>query len=516
MIDGAFENVQDYGAVGDGVTNDTAAFTAAVTAAKVRGGIPVYVPNGTYIVNSTLELGMAAYNNTEGSVSIIGESTTRTIIRPGVTGTTALFQLTGGNTNYRTFARIENLTVDSGVFKNGQGCAIKIDSTIGNNVRNVIIRNMKYGVWLYAGTSFGGAGWVEYNDFENVTTDFCDECYRLEQDPANTNPIPSHGYNNFRHCLGNVFLLNSTGANKQIFFHLVNSTVNFYNSHFDFFVSTQDGGTLIYANGNGGGPLGAGREGLTPSNSGSILVESSGGCYLYGTQRFWWQGLFSYVSSNLFDYAGISAASPGQSVFLCDNYVYSGTDINDPAQIDRFLSSVLTPNYPLGRVGQNAPYISVEDSGLRKGMVVYADQSDSGAIFGLGLRAAGAKLQAITMNWWQAISGKLLANKYGFRVYSDVVNLSTSPTTFASFPAKAGSFIVTIKGVANDYPAYTFSVSKNAPFGNKQIATLSAAPKTTSGETLTVTWPDNDGIAFQTSAAGADGAYNITVMGTTA
>jgi hypothetical protein len=427
----------------------------------------------------------------------------------------SLFQLTGGQLNYRTFARIENLTIDSGILKNGQGCAIKIDCTIGNNVRNVIIRSMKYGVWLYAGTSFGGAGWVEYNDFENVTTDFCDECYRLEQDAANTNPIPSHGYNNFRHCLGNVFLVNSNASGKQIFFHLVNSTVNFYNSNFEFYVSTQDGGILVYANGNGGGPLGAGRVGLTPSNSGSIFVESNGGCYLYGTQRFWWQGLFSYVSSSLTDNAGESAASPGQSVFLCDNYVYSGADLNDPAQIDRFQSTVLTPNYPIGRVGQNAPYISLEDSGLRKGMAVYADTSDSGAIFGLGLRASGAKLQEIVLAWWQNINGKLLANKYGFRVYSDVVDLTTSPTSFASFPAKTGSFIVTVKGVLNDYPSYTFSVSKSAAFGNKQIATLSAAPKTTTGQTLTVTWPDDAGLAFQTSASGANGAYNITVMGTT-
>jgi len=45
MIDGAPANVRDYGAVGDGVTNDTAAFQAAI---DNELGQPVYVPNGEY------------------------------------------------------------------------------------------------------------------------------------------------------------------------------------------------------------------------------------------------------------------------------------------------------------------------------------------------------------------------------------------------------------------------------------------------------------------------------------
>ncbi len=44
-------NVKDYGAVGDGVTDDTAAIQAAVDAAAAAGGGQVYVPSGTYIVS---------------------------------------------------------------------------------------------------------------------------------------------------------------------------------------------------------------------------------------------------------------------------------------------------------------------------------------------------------------------------------------------------------------------------------------------------------------------------------
>lgn len=45
-------NVKSYGATGDGVTDDTAALTSAVTAANTSGGGIVYLPRGTYVVAS--------------------------------------------------------------------------------------------------------------------------------------------------------------------------------------------------------------------------------------------------------------------------------------------------------------------------------------------------------------------------------------------------------------------------------------------------------------------------------
>jgi hypothetical protein len=52
-------NVRDYGAKGDGVTDDTAAINAAITAANAKGGGTVYVPDGIY------KIPLVAYRNVD-------------------------------------------------------------------------------------------------------------------------------------------------------------------------------------------------------------------------------------------------------------------------------------------------------------------------------------------------------------------------------------------------------------------------------------------------------------------
>ena len=50
MISGAPYNVKDYGALGNGVADDTAAINLAISAANTAGGGVVYVPAGTYLL----------------------------------------------------------------------------------------------------------------------------------------------------------------------------------------------------------------------------------------------------------------------------------------------------------------------------------------------------------------------------------------------------------------------------------------------------------------------------------
>lgn len=52
LIDGAYANVKDYGATGDGTINDVAAFVSALAANDA-----IYVPAGTYIFDTMLSMG---------------------------------------------------------------------------------------------------------------------------------------------------------------------------------------------------------------------------------------------------------------------------------------------------------------------------------------------------------------------------------------------------------------------------------------------------------------------------
>lgn len=68
-------NVRDFGAVGDGVTDDAAAIQAAIDSGAAR----VYLPKGTYILGTPLLLRSGV---TQG-LEIVGESRTNTILQPG-------------------------------------------------------------------------------------------------------------------------------------------------------------------------------------------------------------------------------------------------------------------------------------------------------------------------------------------------------------------------------------------------------------------------------------------------
>ncbi len=68
-----FYNVVDYGATGDGTTDDTSAIQAAENAAGIAGGV-VFFPGGTYRITTTLTL-------STDSVSLIGADSAASIIK---------------------------------------------------------------------------------------------------------------------------------------------------------------------------------------------------------------------------------------------------------------------------------------------------------------------------------------------------------------------------------------------------------------------------------------------------
>jgi hypothetical protein len=115
MIDADKANVKDFGAVGDGVANDTAAIQAALAAANY-----VFMPKGTYLINGTLTVGAKTLDGMDSTLN--------------VTGTSQIFTVAGG--------KVCNLTID------GQGNAhtaypSEILASTGSVISNVTYRNIE-------------------------------------------------------------------------------------------------------------------------------------------------------------------------------------------------------------------------------------------------------------------------------------------------------------------------------------------------------------------------------------
>lgn len=97
-----YANVKDYGAIGDGVADDTAAIQAAIDDKKV-----VYIPFGEYKISSTLLL-------SESYSALIGDYNMPLINKP-YPETGPAIAITHSGTQLNEFCRIENLRVRTGI-----------------------------------------------------------------------------------------------------------------------------------------------------------------------------------------------------------------------------------------------------------------------------------------------------------------------------------------------------------------------------------------------------------------
>lgn len=133
-------SVKDYGAIGDGVANDTAAIQAAVNWARSQTrGASVFFPRGTYLTDG---VDCSNSNNAEfeKTIRLYGEGRFLSVIKPRIPNTVML------NLQGRNNAIVEKLMFDSTGTTNSQ-CAIFMARTTesGNCNNNTFIDLFCYG-----------------------------------------------------------------------------------------------------------------------------------------------------------------------------------------------------------------------------------------------------------------------------------------------------------------------------------------------------------------------------------
>jgi hypothetical protein len=99
-------SVKDFGAIGDGITDDTTAIQKAFDAAKLAGGGDIYLPKGTYAVSSAINI--TGCNN----IIFYGAGNDASIIKS--TSTTADVFYDSGTSWWRTF---RDFSISSSVTK---------------------------------------------------------------------------------------------------------------------------------------------------------------------------------------------------------------------------------------------------------------------------------------------------------------------------------------------------------------------------------------------------------------
>ena len=163
-------NVKDYGAKGDGITDDTAAIQAAIAAGKT-----ILVPEGTYIVSSTIDIGddkrifglgvnsiRKWAGSSPGIVIILGESSeidsllvTRDWIPWDISNPVTGIQFSSSTSKGNNIF-VSNFEKGIELLGDGKGCAY-------NQIFLRYIIDCYYGIYLRSATSGSVDGWVNEN-----------------------------------------------------------------------------------------------------------------------------------------------------------------------------------------------------------------------------------------------------------------------------------------------------------------------------------------------------------------
>ena len=174
-------SIKDYGAKGDGSTNDTTAFSNALASEK-----GIYIPAGTYIINSTLSV-------TNKNVTMIGAGERLSIIRftggtDGLQWNETTSQSNGGPVHSLI---LEKLAFETNVTMSGSPVNASCTSPLGTITSAVSMENIVANM-----TPLSSGGWTNGFRFNNIRNSNIIECIF-----NGTNNTSTYGFKFTGQCL---------------------------------------------------------------------------------------------------------------------------------------------------------------------------------------------------------------------------------------------------------------------------------------------------------------------------
>ncbi len=227
-------SVKDFGAKGDGTTDDTTAFNAASTYALANGigqiNIPDPVTGAGYKITGTI-----ICNSTTRAVKFVGQSKLTTQIWSYVTGTTPVFSYTASSAQIAFGSGIYSLSIlaknPGAIGSRNSGVAIQILGITGVYVWDVFMQDYTIGLFLSNAVNT----WTEQTQIK-LWTQYCDYAMRMY--------TASASWPSFRATNGYLYSDIQTG---QVGIDVMSNTL-WYNFEFNYDWTSHGAGSPVVLN----------------------------------------------------------------------------------------------------------------------------------------------------------------------------------------------------------------------------------------------------------------------------